>query len=403
VAVHQDLRSVEREWRALADPKDLFLSVPYLRALEASRPANLNFRYLLFHEAGRPVGLAYCQLLTLHPARQISLSALLSHYARHPFRKWMLRLAIPTLLDKEYHVLVCGNMLLTGSAGFRFESCLSDETATDMLSQGLASVQQLLRQEGVPVLAYLVKDASAKATASLPFRTFGFRTVHFQPNMVLPFDPDWRSMEDYVRSLSSKYRVRYRKALRQASSLALRELDQDEIVRLQPRMMELFRSVSMRQDFNLLTLGDDYFASLSRHLGDRFRVFGYFSEPATLAGFFTLLRQGDELEGHFLGMDQDINRKHQLYLNMLYEMIRIGIECDASGIHYARTAPEIKSTVGAVPQILCNHLKIHHPLLHTVFPLLLRLLMPPRPWVQRNPFRSDLPGAVPPEQPQGQA
>ncbi len=393
VSVHHSLDSAEKVWRALADDRNLFLSVDYMRALEKSPPAGMRFRYLVFEEEGVPVGLAYCQVVSLHPARDISLPNLRAHYGRQPLRNWLLRLVVPTLLDKEYKVLVCGNMLLTGAAGYQFKRSLSRKAAADLLSQGLQRIRRQLAAEGMAVAACLIKDSSGKGEPAPPFPSFGFRTLHFQPNMVLPLDKEWRSMADYARSLSSKYRVRYRKAMRKAEPLALRELSLGETVRWQPRLRELFLSVSQRQDFNLFSLGDAYWTSLLRDLGGRFRIFGYFSEDS-LVGFFTTLLNGDTLEGHFLGVDKETNKEHQLYLHMLYEMIRIGIESGATRVHYARTAPEIKSTVGAVPQDLCNHLKISNPLLHAVFPTLLRLLMPEQPWVPRNPFRSEQPEEV---------
>jgi hypothetical protein len=55
---------------------------------------------------------------------------------------------------------------------------------------------------------------------------------------------------------------------------------------------------------------------------------------------------------YFLGYNESIQRNKMLYLNMLYDMIAYSINKNFKEIVFARTALEIKSSVGAKPQIL---------------------------------------------------
>jgi hypothetical protein len=55
------------------------------------------------------------------------------------------------------------------------------------------------------------------------------------------------------------------------------------------------------------------------------------------------------MDTYFLGYDDSIQREKMLYLNMLYDMIAYSINKGFKEIIFARTALEIKSSVGARP------------------------------------------------------
>jgi len=60
------------------------------------------------------------------------------------------------------------------------------------------------------------------------------------------------------------------------------------------------------------------------------------------------------MDAHFLGVDEEYNREHQVYLNILYDLVNSAIEGGSKHIDFARTALEIKSSVDAVSQdLLC--------------------------------------------------
>ena len=106
-----------------------------------------------------------------------------------------------------------------------------------------------------------------------------------------------------------------------------------------------------------------------------------------MLGLCTTLRNGRELEAHFLGFDPAANRRYQLYLNMLYDMIGEGIEAGAKLLVFARTAMEIKSSVGARAVDMDLLLRANHSWFNKVVPSLIRLLEPKVEWTPRNPFR----------------
>ena len=106
-----------------------------------------------------------------------------------------------------------------------------------------------------------------------------------------------------------------------------------------------------------------------------------------LVGFTTTINNGHELEAHYLGYDAKVNGPTMLYLNMLYDMIKYGIEIGVNDIVLSRTALEIKSSVGAKPVNMYFYLR--HQKTHTnkLLPMLLSYLTPNQDWEPRNPFK----------------
>ena len=95
----------------------------------------------------------------------------------------------------------------------------------------------------------------------------------------------------------------------------------------------------------------------------------------------------DELEAHFLGYDQSFNKKHQVYMNMLLDSLKLGISEQVDRIVFARTAMEIKSTIGAIPEDLYCYIRANNKLMNYIMPTILEYFRPADDWVQRKPFK----------------
>jgi hypothetical protein len=106
-----------------------------------------------------------------------------------------------------------------------------------------------------------------------------------------------------------------------------------------------------------------------------------------MIGFNTLVKNGDVMDTYFLGYDDTIQREKMLYLNMLYDMIAYSIKKEFKEIIFARTALEIKSSVGAQPEEMFGFLKHSNPLIDKGISQLFCYLEPKTEWKERNPFK----------------
>ncbi|MEL7222749.1 MAG: GNAT family N-acetyltransferase, partial [Bacteroidota bacterium] len=197
---------------------------------------------------------------------------------------------------------------------------------------------------------------------------------------------EWGDFDAYLGAMTSKYRVRARRARKKGISLERREMQLEELEDRQQQMFAYYQGIARQSDFNTVVLPANYFVEWKRQFADHFKVWGYFKEE-NFVGFSTAIYNDHELEAHFLGFDQSYNSSHQLYLNMLYDLVTEAIASSSRQLVFSRTALEIKSSVGAVPQDLQCWVRSRVGIAKPLVPIVARFIAPLPNWVQRHPFK----------------
>ena len=189
--------------------------------------------------------------------------------------------------------------------------------------------------------------------------------------------------------LNKKYKTRYKRAKKKLSEIVLKEMTQDDVLENSEQLYRLYQNVCIKASFNTFILPEHHFYNFKLQLQEKFRVFGYYLK-GELIGFYTLILNGDTLETYFLGYDKVHQYNNQLYLNMLYEMIAFGIANNFKSIVYARTAMEIKSSVGAKPKPMSMFIKHTNPFINGLLKQIFKLMDPEQKWEERHPFKDVL-------------
>ncbi len=373
------------DWKLAAPSDNIFLHQPYLTALEASPPSGMRFSYLIFYQNQAPIGVAYCQISPFSVGESIQSD---EEKEKYPcLIRAFGRIVRNLVAGKNRNLLVCGNLLLTGEHGYHFPANIDKATAFDLLEEALIITQAELESTQINIDGIFIKDIGSEHRAPVQvLRDRKFSEFTFHPNMVLNVRENWSSFEDYMADISSKYKVRARKAFKSLEGIEKRRLTESEIFSHQPRMFELYKSVVDNQDFNMVALNESYLPNLKRQLGSQFNVFGYFLD-GRLIGYYTTIENIEELEAHFLGFEQGLNRDLHIYHNMLFDILKMGIELRVKRIVYARTAMEIKSTLGAEAHEMLCYIKASNRLTNKVLPPIVDYLKPSSDWVARNPFK----------------
>ena len=101
----------------------------------------------------------------------------------------------------------------------------------------------------------------------------------------------------------------------------------------------------------------------------------------------TISVNNKSLETYFLGYDSEHQHSNQLYLNMLYDMAVYAINNGFESVVYARTAMEIKSSVGAQPEPMFIYLKYTNSFVNALLKQIFNLMNPTQKWEERRPFK----------------
>lgn len=275
-------------------------------------------------------------------------------------------------------VLAIGQLLSSGShAQYGLEQLAPHEAAPL-----LHAVANTLLRRGSGYRGVLLKDlypAASPVLARLSSR--GYTTLPTDP--VMELDLVWPSFAAYLEDLSSKYRVRYRRARSKLLPLARRRLPPEEVTARLQRIYALYRMTLRGAVVNLATLPPDYFAWLGRVA----TLHGYFAGEQ-LVGFTTGIDDGDRYQAHYLGFTEEANQRHHLYHNMLFDLLQDAVTGGYAVLDYGRTALEIKSSVGAEPRLYATLLRLRNPVLNHLVPSFVPAVFTPAPWQQRHPFRT---------------
>jgi len=379
--IYRQANKLPAVWDALPS-KDVFLKTDFLKGLEASIPKNISAYYVGVFKDGILVGIAVFQRVEL--------------YANDIFRKSnssKLKQIAKQLLSKivKGNALVVGNLMHTGQHGlFHSNNQISQTEFLSQIEQALEVLKlEIYSTFNRKIRVIVFKDYFEEDVIHDNlnfFKANNFYKIQVQPNMVFSISEAWNNTEDYISAFNKKYLRRYNTARKKAIHLEYKPLNADYLKNNSESLYKLYETVSDHAGINTFKLQENHFYELKIHLKDKFQVFGVFLE-AELVGFYSLILNNNTLETYFLGYRKSLQHQYQMYLNMLFNMASFGIENGFKDIVFARTAMEIKSSIGAKP--ITMHIYLNHTnsiIANTILKGIVTYLNPIQKWEERQPF-----------------
>ena len=168
------------------------------------------------------------------------------------------------------------------------------------------------------------------------------------PEMRLDLPEAWLSLADYEAALPSKYRRRVRRARRKFGGLRVEVLDVEGAARFGESLSRLYARLVERTPYAPYVAPPGYVTRLKALRPEETTLLGYF-DGEEMVGFAMLLRDGAEGLAHLAAVAPAYNASHQLYLNVLFDLLGQAIAQGCAVLNYGRTATTIKSSIGAVP------------------------------------------------------
>jgi len=376
IEIYSSVTELPNNWNDFA-MENIFLSKEYLEVLEKSAPINMHCHFIGLFKGDELIGIALSQLLDLN------------HLESFGDRDKCVKTAVRNVFFKKFcsHILIIGNNMLTGQNSFSFSAKTNEVQVLLALKIASEKLKIIFKNKGLKVHITTYKDFPSEET--LAFHQAGFKD-HFQfytqPNMLFDIPNDWKSEQDYIDSLSKKYRDQYKRARKKAEGVEKRKMELEDIIKYEDVIYDLYFHVAKNAHFNTFFLAKNHFRIFKELLKDKFLFYGYFQNEK-LIGFNTIIKNGEVMDTYFLGYDDTIQREKMLYLNMLYDMVAYSINQGFKEIIFARTALEIKSSIGAKPQEMYGFAQHSNPIADLVFEKVFCYLEPKVEWKERNPFK----------------
>ena len=368
--------SLPLNWDILAK-QNIFLTTTYLLVLEKSSPANMICNFIGIYNQEELIGIAIAQFIDLNQLQSFG------------DRDKCLKKYVRNFIFKTFssHVLVIGNNMLTGQNAFCLDLSCNKKQALNTLKIASIELENQFKKINKKVHITLFKDFEKTEIQHFEKENFKeFFQFSTQPNMVFKVNKNWKLEQDYIDSLSKKYRDQYKRSHKKLDGIVKQKMTRNDILKHKNELYNLYFYVAKNAPFNTFFLSENHIEIFKEKLHDNFLVYGYFLNEK-LIGFNTLIKNGTSLDTYFLGYDETLQREKMLYLNMLYDMIGYAIKKQFNEIIFARTALEIKSSVGAKPVKMYGFIKHSNPLLNKFMFKIFPLLEPQTSWQERNPFK----------------
>lgn len=360
-------------WDALTSNQSIFFSRRYLRVLEDAAPDNLRQRYAMIFRGRDAVAVVGAQSVTISIAR-------VGKGSKRPP-------AISALEKVDEGMLVCGNLLSWGMHGV----CLAANEDPAAIWPAVAEALYRLRRAdklSSDIDLVMVKDLSDKhEIAESILRRYSYRTLETDPNMVLEISPAWRSFDDYLNSLTSKYRKTCKQIEKEVASsgCSVEHFNANQVAAHADELHGLYLQTHMNAKFRPVTLSPAFLPTLAENLGSDFRC-QVVKRDGRLLGFVTTLRDGETAVGYNIGFDRTAALEIPIYLRLLQAVIADAVDFGARQLSLGRTALEPKARLGAKPAAMRVLVRHRIPMLNVIVRGLLRTISHDEP-PERNPFK----------------
>lgn len=378
----------ELQWNKHIPELNRLMQYEELKLIQTTQQGKMEFRYVFVKKHDITVGVIYFQLVRFEG------KDLLNYFPEEPAgaaRKLVYKIvrgiSEPMIKTVDVKLLVSGNIFMTGENGFYFNTDIDLDQRAILLRKAIKETTKTDKK----IKAVLVGDLyDPKSAFDSGFKQCNYHEIISESDMSLQLKPEWKTFADYITAMSSKYRVRAKKvfALCRENGVIRKDLNTEEIAQYEGQLFNLYNMVISRAEFKLASLTKDFFRLQKQLMGDNYRVYAYF-KGEEIVGFISLFMFGKKMEVHYTGMNKDITRQINLYQHMLYDMIEFGIDNHAEKLHFGRTAPEIKSTVGAVPTAMYGYVKHFNPVFNYLLVRTFTARLKPRKYIIREPFKTD--------------
>lgn len=337
-----------QDWSSLNTKSNTYFSPEFLNAFQTSN-SKISFKYIVIYNELDAVALANIQIISLG-IDVILKNIKISKTAKSIFRFF--------LCNYPLKIMFCGNVFLSGEHGIILNQDIDKKKAFLVISKTIKDLTSV--KENRPLHAIFVKDfyqESLNITDHL--LDYNYLRMPVEPNMIFRLNPGWKTFEDYIDDLKSKYRVKVNKADKTSSTLTAKLFNEDDFKVYKDELQQLYENTISNADFNAQVLDLNTYIKLRALYKDNFIVKAYFKDEK-LVGFLSALHNNNHLDAHFIGLDYELNKTYAIYSRILNDYVRLGIEKQVSQINFGRTASEIKSTIGATPENLVCYTRHRH-------------------------------------------
>lgn len=377
------------QWDLIVKDQSLFFQRNYLTMLEGFGPENIEYKYVIIFEGNSPVAAMALQIVSVigtQIPKGKNHEEIVEKSPRTILKNMLQPVKVKILSEIKERILVCGNLLSYGFHAIAFAPNVDRAKIWPAISEALQKVRLAEKIIGNTDFT-LIKDITPdQLTASKVLSKLSFRQLETEPNMILKLSSEWKSHDNYLASLSSKYRSAYKQKIQKPIEDAGCTVEHlADITSNAERIHELYLEVHEKAGLRLFTLPSFYFAALAEILGEGF-ICSVIKRENKILGFVITIKDGDTAFGYHIGYDKKEAENLPLYLRLLHATIGDSCSLGCQQLSLGRTALEPKAGLGCKPEAISVWIR-HRQLMMNLFLRNLLRVVTHDEAPERNPFK----------------
>lgn len=364
-------------WQSLNCENNIYFHRDFLKSIEKNHP-KITFSYIvLVDDNEKPIAFSTIKIIDFY------INALQNDL---DFLKKLGRKLRILKENKPLRLLISGNTFVSGEHGLFIDKNVDKQKVILKLANAINHFVKSNATLKNKIDAYLLKDfAKESLFITNELKKVSYHPFSVEPNMLLEIDKNWQDFADYLAAMKTKFRVKAKKAYTQSAALKIENITAKNKQFVLPEMTSLYKKVAENANFNLGEFNLETYTDFKQNFGENYILKAFYLDEK-LVGFMSGIINNNNLDAHFVGIDYTLNRSYAIYQRMLYTYIEIAIKRKLSVINFGRTASEIKSSVGAVPQDLTMYLRHKKTITNKILKLFLQKIQP-TPFQQKLPFK----------------
>jgi len=322
----------------LRESQETHLDPAYLWSLEAASIRGFNQYIAVFKKGQSVCGFSVFQVVDMEsdePSGYLSI-----------IPAWKL------LFPKTNHsgdsirarVLVGGDVFGTGVNLFRFDDGITESEIWNSINEAAQAICQL-EEESMDF--WLIKDFKTNEDPVPPSaKKINLTPVSSEPLMILDLNPAWKSFDDYLAAMKTKYRTKAKAAFKRSADLRMEEWNAEKTKLHSDKLIGLYHQLWKTASFRPGEINAKVIENWVEFMPEKCKLLVYYLEDEILA-FQLGFVEGKVLDAILVGFNIELNRNYSLLETMLLQFVQCGIDAGVEEIRYGRTAGELKSGVGA--------------------------------------------------------
>ena len=217
----------ESDWLRFIPEGNPLLKPQYLKLLEDTQLGEMEFIYALVHKDDSLIGVCYFQVVRFRGTNLVPYFPDASGSSfKEKIKAYFINLSKGFVAKIDLRLLVSGNLFITGEQGLYFLSHITELEKSFYLAH---TIDHVFKERKNIKTALLPDMYEPSGDFDAAFLRNNYQRIYVEADMSMLLPNDWHSFDDYIKAISSKYRVRAKKIIQNSQALTSHEMSADDI------------------------------------------------------------------------------------------------------------------------------------------------------------------------------